>query len=94
MGDIYVYKKDNITADLKEVGCGDGDWIQVLQDRDHSWAVVNTVMNLHVLLLSSQPMNLACSTRDSRSYPLEKSWLLAKEAMVQGRSSDGQMRDR
>lgn len=49
MGDIRVDRKDNITVDLKEVGCEDGDWIQVPHDRDYSWAAVNTVINLHVL---------------------------------------------
>lgn len=49
MGDIYIYRKDNITADLEEVGCKDGEWIQVPQVRDYSWAIVNSVMNLHVL---------------------------------------------
>jgi hypothetical protein len=43
MGDTYIDRKDNAT-----VWCENGDWIQVPQDRDYLWAVVNTVMNLHV----------------------------------------------
>jgi hypothetical protein len=36
---------DNIKMDLREVGW---DWIDLAQDRDQWWALVNTVMNLRV----------------------------------------------
>jgi len=32
----------------KEVGCGGNDWIDLAQDRDRCWELVNTVMNLLV----------------------------------------------
>jgi hypothetical protein len=35
--------------DLREIGWGSVDWIQLAQDRDRWRAVVNTVMNLRVL---------------------------------------------
>ena len=38
--------EDNIKMDLQEVGCGCTDWIDLAQDRDRWWALVNTVMNL------------------------------------------------
>jgi hypothetical protein len=38
----------NIKMDLKEIGFGDADWINLVQDRDSWRAVVNTVMNLRV----------------------------------------------
>jgi hypothetical protein len=34
--------------DLKEIGWGSIDWIDVAQDRDRWRALVNTVMNLRV----------------------------------------------
>jgi hypothetical protein len=37
--------EDNIKMDLQEVGRG-MDWIDLAQDRDRWWAVVNVVMNL------------------------------------------------
>jgi hypothetical protein len=38
--------KRNIKMDLQEVGCEDMDWIDVDQDRDRFWVLVNPVMNL------------------------------------------------
>jgi hypothetical protein len=39
---------DNIRMDLEEVGWGDVDLIDVAQDRDQWWPLVDTVMNLPV----------------------------------------------
>ena len=39
---------DNIRIDLEEVGCGGMDWIELDQDRDRWWALVNMVMSLRV----------------------------------------------
>jgi hypothetical protein len=35
--------EDNIKMDVQEMGCGDMDWIDVAQDRDRWWALVNAV---------------------------------------------------
>jgi hypothetical protein len=39
---------DNIKTDLREIGWGGMDWIDLAQDRDQWRAVVSTVMNLPV----------------------------------------------
>ena len=37
--------EDNIMMDLKEVGRGCGDWMELAEDRDRGRALVRTVMN-------------------------------------------------
>jgi hypothetical protein len=45
--------EDGIRMDRREIGLGDVDWIQLAQDRDRWRALVNTVMNLRVLVPQS-----------------------------------------
>jgi hypothetical protein len=40
--------EDNVRMDLREIGWGGVDWIDLAQDRDQWRALVNTVMNLRV----------------------------------------------
>jgi hypothetical protein len=40
--------EDNIKMDLEEVGWDGVDWIDMAQDRDRWWALVNVIMNLQV----------------------------------------------
>jgi hypothetical protein len=42
--------EDGIRMDLREIGWGSVDWIQLAQDRDRWRALMNTVMNLRVLV--------------------------------------------
>jgi hypothetical protein len=37
---------DNIKMDLRDIGWGGMDWIDLAEDRDQWRALVNTVMNL------------------------------------------------
>jgi hypothetical protein len=39
---------ENIKIDLREIGWIGLDWIDMAQDRDEWWALVNAVMNLRV----------------------------------------------
>jgi hypothetical protein len=41
--------EDNNKMDLREVGFGGRDWIDLAQDRDRCRALVDAVMNLRVL---------------------------------------------
>jgi hypothetical protein len=41
---VYIIKMD-----LREIGWGSMDWIDLVQDRDQWRALVNTVMNFRVL---------------------------------------------
>jgi hypothetical protein len=38
----------NNKIDLQEVGCGDMNWIELVQDKDRRRALVNAVMNLRL----------------------------------------------
>jgi len=40
--------EDYIEMDLQEVGCGGMDLIDLVQNRDTCWALVNAVMNLRL----------------------------------------------
>jgi hypothetical protein len=48
LGRARLIREDNIGMDFQDVGCGGTDWIDLAQDRDRWWAVVNAVMNLRV----------------------------------------------
>jgi hypothetical protein len=41
-------REDNIKMDVKEIWCGDVDWICLTQERDQYLAPVNTVMNFQI----------------------------------------------
>jgi hypothetical protein len=42
-------REDGLRMDLREIGWGSVDWIQLAQDRDQWRSLVNTVMNFRVL---------------------------------------------
>ena len=40
--------EENIRNDFQELGCKDMDWIDLAQDRDKWWTLVNVEMNSRV----------------------------------------------
>jgi hypothetical protein len=46
--DSGVYGRINSKIDLREVGCGGVDWIELAQDEDRWRALVNVVMNFRI----------------------------------------------
>jgi hypothetical protein len=40
--------EDNIRIDLREIGLEGVDWIHLSKNRDHWWALLNTLMDLQV----------------------------------------------
>ena len=40
--------EDDTEMNLQEVGCEGMDWIELAQDRNRWWALMNAVMNLRV----------------------------------------------
>jgi hypothetical protein len=52
---------DNIKVDLREIGWGGMDWIDLAQDRDQWRALVNTVMDHRVPLNIGEFWN-SCTT--------------------------------
>jgi hypothetical protein len=65
--------EDGIRMDLREIGWGSVDWIQLAQDRDWWWALVNMVMNLWVLAYRQ-------GTSPSSSYTLQLDFVRASES--------------
>jgi hypothetical protein len=45
--------EDNIKMDLREIGWGCMDWIDMTQNRDQLKALVNTIMNLRVQIFGN-----------------------------------------
>jgi hypothetical protein len=50
LGRLRLRWEDGIRVDCREIGLGSVDWIQLAQDMDRWQTVVNTVMNLWVLV--------------------------------------------
>jgi hypothetical protein len=48
LGRTWPRWEDNIKVDHQELGCGGMDWIELAQDRDRWWELVNAVINLRV----------------------------------------------
>jgi hypothetical protein len=61
---------DNIRMDLREIGWGGTDWIDVAQDRDQWRALVNTVMNLRVPINVGKFLSVCATGGFSRSTQL------------------------
>ena len=54
--------EDNIEMDLREVGRGCGDWMELAQDRDRWRALVSTAMNFRVVPQNAGNFLISCKT--------------------------------
>jgi hypothetical protein len=61
--------ENGIRIDLREIGWGSVDWIQLAQDRDRLRAPVNTVINLRVLAPRSLLSYTICISDGSPAGP-------------------------
>jgi hypothetical protein len=61
---------DNVKRDLGEVGWGDVDWIGLAKDRNRWKALVNSVLNLRVLLNAEKLSNGLASSGLSSNVQL------------------------
>ena len=62
--------EDNIKMDVQEVGKWGKDWIELAQDRDSWWALVNALMNLRVSIKCGEFLDW-----------LRTGWLLKKNSL-------------
>jgi len=68
--------ENNIRMDLKEVGCGGMDWIELAQDTDGLRALVTAVMNLLV------PKNAAKFLTSLRPLSFSRKILFPGDSLV------------
>jgi len=47
-GNTEYVQENDINVDLKEIGWKGMDWINLAEDRGMQWALVNSVVNIHV----------------------------------------------
>jgi hypothetical protein len=64
---VYL-EDDEIIMDLRDISCGDVEWIQLAQDRDRWRALESTVMNLRALAPRSQYANRISYTNFKMYY--------------------------
>jgi hypothetical protein len=65
--------------DLREIGWGGMDWIDVVQDRDQLRTLVNSVMNLHVQYNFAKYVSSCTTGGFSRRAQINEVSMIAKE---------------
>jgi hypothetical protein len=76
-------REDGIRMDLREIGWGSVDWMQLAQDRDRWRAVVSAVMNLRVLALRSY-LATVCLPQGTRLFTTNNLLILSCSTPLSG----------
>jgi hypothetical protein len=69
---------DNNNMDLREIGWGGMDWVDLVSDSDQCWALVDTVMNYRIPQNFGKFLKSLWLLENSGSWSYIVSWLVRR----------------